>query len=70
VLAAAVRKHVLTKAQAALIGRNRLEGVPLSQIAAEQNISHTALCNRRKRAEEALTNAIRNGCLKISERPA
>ncbi len=63
VLAAAVRKGVLTKAQAELIGRNRLEGVPLSQIAAEQNISHTALCNRRKRAEKALTGAIRNGLL-------
>jgi hypothetical protein len=63
VLAAAVRKSVLTKAQAALIGRNRLEGVPLSQIAAEQKVSHTALCNRRKRAEKALTDAIRNGGL-------
>jgi hypothetical protein len=44
-------------------GRNRLEGVPLSQIAAEQNTSHAALCNRRKRAEKALTDAIRNGLL-------
>jgi hypothetical protein len=63
VLAAAVRKRVLTRAQAELIGRNRLEGVPLSQIAAEQNMSHAALCNRRKRAEKALTGAIRNGLL-------
>jgi hypothetical protein len=31
---------VLTPAQAELIGRNRLEGVPLSQIAAEAGISH------------------------------
>jgi hypothetical protein len=51
VLAAAVRKGVLTGEQAELIGRNRLERVPLSQIAAERGISHTALCNRRKRAE-------------------
>jgi len=35
VLAAAVREGILTREQAALIGRNRLEGVPLSQIAAE-----------------------------------
>ena len=63
VLAAAVRKGVLTPAQAELIGRNRLEGVPLSQIAAELNMSHAALCNRRKRAEKALTGAIRNGLL-------
>jgi hypothetical protein len=63
VLAAAVRQRVLTRAQAHLIGRNRLEGIPLSQIAAEQGIGHTALCNRRKRAEKALTDAIRNGFL-------
>jgi hypothetical protein len=63
VLAAAVRKGVLTKAQAGLIGRNRLEGVPLAQIAAETGISHAALCNRRKRAEKAVTDAIRNGFL-------
>ena len=63
VLAAAVRKRVLTRAQAELIGRNRLEGVPLSQIATEQNMSHAALCNRRKRAEKALTGAIQNGLL-------
>ena len=63
VLAAAVRKRILTKAQAGLIGRNRLEGIPLAQIAAEMGISHAALCNRRKRAEKALTDAIRNGFL-------
>jgi hypothetical protein len=63
VLATAVRKGVLTPAQAGLIGRNRLERVPLSQIAAELGIGHTALCNRRKRAEKALTDAIQNGFL-------
>jgi hypothetical protein len=63
VLAAAVRKKVLTPAQAELIGRNRLEGVPLSQIAAEQGIGHSALCMRRKRAETALAAAIRGGLL-------
>ena len=63
VLAAAVRKGVLTRSQAQLIGRNRLEGVPLSQIAAELGISHSALCNRRKRAEKAITEAIRGGLL-------
>jgi hypothetical protein len=61
VLAAAVRKGILTRAQAGLIGRNRLEGIPLSQIAAEVGVSHAALCNRRKRAEKAITEAIRNG---------
>ncbi len=61
VLAAAVREGILTREQAALIGRNRLEGVPLSQIAAETGISHSALCNRRKKAEKAITDAIKSG---------
>jgi hypothetical protein len=61
VLAAAVRDGILTRGQAELIGRNRLEGVPLSQIAAETGISHTALCNRRKKAEKAIADAIANG---------
>lgn len=61
VLAAAVREGILTREQAALIGRNRLEGVPLKQIAAETGIGHTALCNRRKKAEKAIADAIANG---------
>jgi hypothetical protein len=61
VLAAAVRHQILTRDQAALIGRNRLEGVPLSRIAAETGISHSALCNRRKKAEKAITDAIASG---------
>jgi hypothetical protein len=63
VLAAAVRRGILTPGQAELIGWNRLEGIPLAQIAAETGISHSALCNRRKRAEKAITNAIANGFL-------
>ena len=63
VLAAAVRRGILSKAQAELIGRNRLEGIPLAQIAGELGVSHSALCNRRKRAEKAITEAIRGGRL-------
>jgi hypothetical protein len=63
VLAAAVRNGILTRGQAELIGRSRLEGIPLSQIAAETGISHSALCNRRKRAETAIANAIAQGLL-------
>jgi hypothetical protein len=63
VLAAAVRKGVLSPAQADLIGRNRLESVPLSAIAEETGISHSALCNRRKRAEKAIAAAIAGGML-------
>jgi hypothetical protein len=61
VLAAAVRDGILTREQAELIGRNRLEGVPLKKIATETGISHTALCNRRKKAEKAISDAIRSG---------
>ena len=63
VLAAAVRKGVLTADQAELIGRNRLEGVPLPALAAEAGVSHSALCNRRKRAEKAIAAAIASGFL-------
>ena len=63
VLAAAVSRGVLTPAQAQLIGRNRLEGIPLARIAAEMGISHSALCNRRKRAEKAIIEAIRGDVL-------
>jgi hypothetical protein len=63
VLAAAVRRGILTRAQAELIGRSRLEGVPLRVIAAEAGITHTALCNRRKRAETVLAAAIADGLL-------
>jgi len=63
VLAAAVRARVITAAEAELIGRNRLEGIPLSAIAAETGISHSALCHRRRRAETRLTRAITDGIL-------
>ncbi len=61
VLAAAVREGILTAADAELIGRSRLEGVPLSVIARELGIGHTAACNRRARAEKKIAAAIRAG---------
>jgi hypothetical protein len=63
VLAAAVRAGVITAAEAELIGRNRLEGIPLAVIAAEAGISHSALCHRRRRAETRLIEAIGRGIL-------
>jgi hypothetical protein len=63
VLAAAVRCGILTTAEADLIGRNRLERVPLALIARELGISHSALCNRRARAERKIVRAIRDGHL-------
>jgi hypothetical protein len=61
VLAAAVREGILTRSQAALIGRNRLEGVPLKKIATENGRSYSALYKRREKAEKAITDAIANG---------
>jgi len=67
VLAAAVRARVITAAEAELIGRNRLEGIPLSRIAAETGVSHSALCHRRRRAETRLIRAISDGILAETE---
>jgi len=67
VLAAAVRARVITAAEAELIGRNRLEGIPLSRVAAETGISHSALCHRRRRAETRLIRAISDGILAETE---
>jgi hypothetical protein len=61
VLAAAVREGILTRGQAALIGRNRLEGVPLKKISAETGIGYTTLYKRREKAEKAIADAIANG---------
>lgn len=63
VLAAAVRQHILTAGQAELIGRNRLEKIPLAQIARELGVSHSSLCHRRARAEALLATAIGQGRL-------
>ncbi len=61
VLAAAVRRSVLTAAEAGLIGRNRLEGVRLTRIAKELGTSHSSLCHRRARAEAKLVRALHRG---------
>ncbi len=63
VLAAAVRRGVLTAAQAELIGRSRLERIPLARIAAELGVTRSALCHRRRGAEARLVTAIRRGGL-------
>ena len=63
VLAAAVRQQVITAAEAELIGRSRLEGEPLAQIARQLAVSHQALCHRRRRAEARLARAIEAGDL-------
>lgn len=51
VLARAVRAGALSRAEALLILRSRVEGVPLVQIAAEEDAGYDALRIRRRRAE-------------------
>jgi len=51
VLARAVRAGALSRAEALLILRSRVEGVPLAQIATEEGAGYDALRIRRRRAE-------------------
>jgi hypothetical protein len=67
VLAAAVRRGVITAADAQLIGASRLEGIPLSRMAAEAGIRHDSLCRRRAKAEKRLTRALLAGELEFPE---
>jgi len=61
VLAAAARAGILTRAEAALIGRNRLEHVPLAQIAAETWYRPHRAVQPGARAERKITAAIQSG---------
>jgi hypothetical protein len=63
VLAAAVRRGVLTQADADLVGRNRLERVPLARLAEERGISLSGLAQHRQVVEARLAEAIRDGGL-------
>lgn len=63
VLGRAVTAGVITAGQAELIGATRLGGVLIEQVAAAQNVSAPVIRMRRRRAELALTAAIRRGDL-------
>jgi hypothetical protein len=65
ILAAAVRRGVITAADAHLIGASRLEGIPLSRLAAETGSRHDSLCRRRAKAEKKLTRALLAGDLEF-----
>jgi len=67
VLAAAVRHGIITAADAHLIGASRLEGIPLSRLAAETGARHDSLCRRRARAEKRLTRALLAGDMEFPE---
>ncbi len=65
VLAAAVRRGVITAGDAQLIGASRLEGIPLSRLAAQTGSRHDSLCRRRAKAEKRLTRALLAGELEF-----
>jgi hypothetical protein len=67
VLAAAVRRGIITAADAELIGASRLEGIPLSRLAAEKGSRHDSLCRRRAKAEKRLTRALLAGEMEFPE---
>ncbi len=63
VLARAVTLGVITADDADLIGRSRLEHMPMTKLAAELGISAPAAGMRRRRAETRLIAALREGRL-------
>ena len=67
VLAAAVRRGIITAADAYLIGASRLEDIPLSRLAAETGSRHDSLCRRRAKAEKRLTRALLAGEMEFPE---
>ena len=61
ILLDAVAKGVLSPVQAELIGRTRLEDMPLMQAALELGLGYEAACKARQRGEARLTAAITSG---------
>jgi DNA-directed RNA polymerase specialized sigma24 family protein len=66
-LLSAVRVGVLSRAEARLIARTRLENVPLAEEAAELGASYKAVAKRRERAEARLLEAVRAGEVVIAD---
>lgn len=63
VLGQAVSAGLLSAAEADVIGRTRLDEVPIAQIAAEQAVGVRTAVSRRWRAERRLAAALRSGRL-------
>ena len=61
VLQDAVRQGVISEREASVIGRTRLEGVPLTRVALEGGAPYWKLAKRRSRAEKRLAAAVRSG---------
>ncbi|MEV2274545.1 hypothetical protein AB0I72_03070 [Nocardiopsis sp. NPDC049922] len=61
VLEDAVRQGVISKSDADLIGRTRLDRVPLTDVARERGTAYWQLAKRRSRAERRLTDTVHRG---------
>ncbi|MEE2038945.1 sigma-70 family RNA polymerase sigma factor [Nocardiopsis sp. CT-R113] len=66
-LVSAVRVGVLSRSEARLIARTRLENAPLAEIAEQDGVSYKALAKRRERAEARLVAAVHSGGVVIAD---
>ncbi|MEV2279352.1 sigma-70 family RNA polymerase sigma factor [Nocardiopsis sp. NPDC049922] len=66
-LVAAMQVGVLSRAEAILIARTRLENLPLTRVAQELGVSYKACAKRRERAEARLVAAVHAGEITIAD---
>ncbi|WP_201294720.1 sigma-70 family RNA polymerase sigma factor [Nocardiopsis sp. FR4] len=66
-LLSAVRVGVLSRAEARLIARTRLENFPLAEVAEQSGVSYKTLAKRRERAEARLVSAVCSGEVVIAD---
>ncbi|CAL9329871.1 hypothetical protein SUDANB121_00059 [Nocardiopsis dassonvillei] len=66
-LVAAMRVGVLSRSEANLIARTRLENIPLAEVAGELGVSYPAVAKRRERAEARLVAAVHAGEVVIAD---
>ncbi|WP_238011540.1 hypothetical protein KZZ52_33670 [Dactylosporangium sp. AC04546] len=68
ILGRAVAAHIISEAQAELIGATRLGSVLVEQVAAEHGVSGSVVRMRRRRAERRLLGALDRGDLRVPRR--
>ena len=66
-LVSAVRVGVLSRAEARLICRTRLENIPLPEVAEQVGVSYKTLAKRRERAEARLVAAVHAGEVVVAD---
>lgn len=66
-LVSAVRVGVLSRAEACLIARTRLENVPLAEVAEQAEVPYKTLAKRRERAEARLVAAVHAGEVVVAD---